>query len=109
MMERQAEPSAVLLGSGAGGGFPQWNCGCRLCDLARSGDPAARPRSQGRRAGAGGGGGRRHAGASPDMRQQILANPVLAPPFGTRESPIAAVVLLSADIDGIAGLLVLRE
>jgi pyrroloquinoline quinone biosynthesis protein B len=48
-------------------------------------------------------------GASPDLRQQILANPVLAPAAGTRASPIAGVVLVSADVDGIAGLLVLRE
>ena len=48
-------------------------------------------------------------GASPDLRQQILANPELAPPVGTRASPIGGVVLVSADVDGIAGLLVLRE
>ena len=48
-------------------------------------------------------------GASPDLRAQILANPCLAPPEGTRASPIGGVVLVSADVDGIAGLLVLRE
>jgi pyrroloquinoline quinone biosynthesis protein B len=48
-------------------------------------------------------------GASPDLRQQILQTPVLHPAAGARHSPVAAVVLLSADVDGIAGLLVLRE
>ena len=48
-------------------------------------------------------------GASPDLRQQILENPALSPQHGARHSPIAGVVLTSADVDGIAGLLVLRE
>jgi pyrroloquinoline quinone biosynthesis protein B len=48
-------------------------------------------------------------GASPDLRQQILQTPALHPAAGARHSPVAAVVLLSADVDGIAGLLVLRE
>jgi pyrroloquinoline quinone biosynthesis protein B len=99
---------ALVLGAAAGGGFPQWNCGCPNCARARAGDPAARPRSQAGIA-VSAGRGWLLAGASPDLRQQILANPELAPPPGTRHSPIAAVVLLSADVDGIAGLLVLRE
>ena len=48
-------------------------------------------------------------GASPDLRQQILQTPALYPQHGSRHSPIASVVLLSADVDGIAGMLVLRE
>jgi pyrroloquinoline quinone biosynthesis protein B len=99
---------ALVLGAAAGGGFPQWNCGCANCTRARAGDPAALPRTQASVA-LSAGRGWLLVGASPDLRAQILANPVLAPPAGTRDSPIAGVVLVSADVDGIAGLLVLRE
>jgi pyrroloquinoline quinone biosynthesis protein B len=99
----------LVLGAAAGGGFPQWNCGCSNCVRARAGDPAARPRTQASVAVSADGARWLIIGATPDLRQQILANPQLAPPPGTRESPIAAVLLVSADIDGIAGLLVLRE
>jgi len=99
----------LVLGAAAGGGFPQWNCGCSLCVRARAGDPAARPRTQASAAVSADGGQWLIIGASPDMRQQILANDVLAPPPGTRASPVVGVVLISADIDGIAGMLVLRE
>ena len=99
----------LVLGAAAGGGFPQWNCGCRNCALARAGDARARPRTQASVAVRGRGGQWLIVGASPDMRAQILANPELAPPAGTRNSPLGAVVLVSADVDGIAGLLTLRE
>ncbi len=99
----------LVLGAAAGGGFPQWNCGCPNCARARAGDPAARPRTQASVAVSADGARWLIVGASPDLRQQILANPELAPPPGTRLSPIGAVVLVSADVDGIAGLLVLRE
>jgi pyrroloquinoline quinone biosynthesis protein B len=99
---------ALVLGAAAGGGFPQWNCGCANCVRARAGDPAARPRTQAGVA-VSAGQGWLLVGASPDLRAQILANPELAPPDGTRDSPIGGVVLVSADVDGIAGLLVLRE
>ncbi len=99
---------ALVLGAAAGGGFPQWNCGCVNCARARAGDPLAQPRTQASVA-LSAGQGWLLVGASPDLRQQILANPQLAPPVGTRASPIGGVVLVSADVDGIAGLLVLRE
>ena len=98
----------LVLGSAAGGGFPQWNCGCTLCNLARAGDPRTKPRTQVSVAATADGARWLVVGAAPDMRQQILENPVLAP-VGPRHSPIAGVVLVSADVDGIAGLLVLRE
>ena len=100
--------TALVLGSAAGGGFPQWNCACRLCALSRAGDPRAVARTQ---ASVAFSADRAHwlvVGASPDMRQQILQTPALQP-VGPRHSPIAAVVLVSADVDGIAGLLNLRE
>jgi pyrroloquinoline quinone biosynthesis protein B len=98
----------LVLGSAAGGGFPQWNCGCRLCALARSGDPRAKPRTQVSVAVSADGERWLLVGASPDLRQQILDNPAMAP-RAQRHSPIAAVALVSADVDGLAGLLVLRE
>ncbi len=99
----------LVLGAAAGGGFPQWNCGCANCARARAGDPHARPRSQASVAVSADGAEWLIVGATPDLRQQILDNPQLAPPSGTRNSPVRAVLLVSADIDGIAGLLVLRE
>ncbi len=100
--------TALILGSAAGGGFPQWNCACRLCALARSGDSRLTPRAQ---AGVAFSADRRHwllVGASPDLRQQILAHAVLQP-AAPRQSPIFGVVLVSADVDGIVGLIALRE
>ena len=99
----------LVLGSAAGGGFPQWNCNCRVCRAARAGDGRARPRTQSSIAASAD--GRRWAlfNASPDLRQQITENPPLHPRDGARHSPIAAVVLTNADVDHIAGLLTLRE
>jgi pyrroloquinoline quinone biosynthesis protein B len=101
--------TALVLGAAAGGGFPQWNCGCRLCNLARAGDPTARPATQASVAVSGGGQGWVVVGASPDLRQQIQQTPALWPRDGLRHSPIVGVVLLGGDVDAIAGLLVLRE
>jgi len=98
----------LVLGSAAGGGFPQWNCACRLCTLARAGDARARPRTQVSVGLSADGERWLLVGASPDLRQQILENQQMAP-RAARHSPIAGVVLVSADVDGIAGLLVLRE
>jgi pyrroloquinoline quinone biosynthesis protein B len=109
MIERQAGPKAVVLGSAAGGGFPQWNCGCRLCSLVRHGDPRVRPATQASVAVSGDGEGWLIVGASPDLRQQISQTPVLWPRADGRDSPITGVVLIGGDIDAIAGLLVLRE
>lgn len=100
---------ALVLGAAAGGGFPQWNCGCRLCCLARSGDPRARAATQASIAVSANEAEWVIVGASPDLREQILQNPRLWPTHGLRHSPIAAVVLLGGDVDAVAGLLVLRE
>jgi pyrroloquinoline quinone biosynthesis protein B len=109
MTDQAAGLTALVLGSAAGGGFPQWNCGCRLCALARAGDPRVRPASQASVALSGDGDSWLLVGASPDLRQQILQNERLAPRGGLRDSPIATVVLIGGDVDAIAGLLVLRE
>jgi len=105
----------LVLGSAAGGGFPQWNCNCGNCRRARAGDPAARPRTQSSLAVSADGGNWLLLNASPDLRQQILANRALQPRAGggdspiARDSPIAGVVLTNADVDHVAGLLTLRE
>lgn len=100
----------VVLGAAAGGGFPQWNAASEACRRARVGDPAAGPRSQASIAVSADEGKRwLLLNASPDLRQQILANPPLWPSESLRSSPIAAVLLTNGDVDAIAGLLHLRE
>ena len=99
----------LVLGSAAGGGFPQWNCNCAGCRRARSGDPLARPRTQSSIAVSAGDGRWLLLNASPDLRAQINANPALHPKDGIRHSPLAAAVLTNADIDHVTGLLSLRE
>jgi pyrroloquinoline quinone biosynthesis protein B len=100
---------ALVLGSGGGGGVPQWNCGCRVCRLAWSGDKRVRPRTQSSLAVSVDGARWLLLNASIDVRQQILATPALQPKEQGRHSPIAAVLLTNADVDHAAGLLALRE
>jgi pyrroloquinoline quinone biosynthesis protein B len=99
----------VVLGAAAGGGFPQWNGNDAAARRARAGDPEARPRTQSSLAVSADGERWVLINASPDLRQQIEANPPLHPRHGKRDSPIAAVVLTNGDVDHIAGLLSLRE
>ena len=96
-----------VLGSAAGGGFPQWNCHCDTCEAARTG-VRARPRTQSSLAIRGGEGPWFLVNASPDARQQLEA---LTPGQvdGVRAPPIAGVLLTDAEIDHTAGLLLLRE
>jgi pyrroloquinoline quinone biosynthesis protein B len=100
---------AIVLGSAAGGGFPQWNCRCAVCRLAWAGDPRVRPRTQASVAVSGNGEDWILINASPDLRQQVRGAGALHPRSGTRGSPIKAVVLTGAEIDQIGGLLSLRE
>ena len=100
---------AVVLGAAAGGAFPQWNSNALGCRRARSGDPAARPRTQASLAVSADGRNWVVLNASPDLRQQIEQTPAMQPQGGLRSSPIAAVVLTGGDVDAIAGLLTLRE
>ena len=99
----------VVLGAAAGGGFPQWNANNVACRRARSGDPAARPRTQCSIAVSGNNADWIVVNASPDLRQQIEAQPLLHPRHGLRHSPIAAVALTGGEVDAVAGLLHLRE
>ena len=104
-----------VLGSAAGGGFPQINCNCRNCTDARAGKPGLRSRSQSSLAVSADGRAWVLLNASPDLRQQVAATPELAPPAqaspraSPRGSPIKAVVLTNGDVDHLAGLLSLRE
>jgi len=100
-----------VLGSAAGGGFPQVNCSCRNCADARLGKPGLLPRTQSSLAVSRDGQTWVLLNASPDLRQQVAARHELAPhaQAGVRSSPIKAVVLTNGDVDHIAGLLSLRE
>ena len=101
-----------ILGSAAGGGFPQWNCSCRNCRLLREGHTDSRTRTQTQIAFSPGSDSPVWflVGASPDLRSQILATPELAPnPDEPGSSPIGGVFLYSADVDSVMGLLHLRE
>ena len=100
---------AIVLGSAAGGGFPQWNCGCANCARAWRGDPGAIPRTQSALAVTADERRWLLLNASPDLRQQILAAPALHPRTAPRGSPIAVVAVTNADVDHLAGLLTLRE
>lgn len=99
----------LVLGSAAGGGFPQWNCNCGTCRRARSGDRAALPRTQSSLAVSPDGERWVLLNASPDLSQQIRDNRALHPRGDGRHSPIAAVTLTNGDVDHVAGLLTLRE
>lgn len=98
-----------ILGSGAGGGFPQWNCNCRLCAGQRAGRIRATPRTQSSLAVSAEGVRWVLINASPDIRQQLAVLPAIAPDAAVRTTAIAGVVLMDAQIDHVAGLLSLRE
>ncbi len=101
--------SALVLGSAAGGGFPQWNCRCPVCALAWAGDSRVKPRTQTSVAVTADGDNWLLCNAAPDLRAQILASPALQPKTGMRDSPIRAVLLTGGEIEQTAGLLTLRE
>jgi pyrroloquinoline quinone biosynthesis protein B len=98
-----------ILGSAAGGGFPQWNCNCRHCESLRAGIFRGKSRTQTQVAISNDDRSWFLLNASPDLRLQIEATPALHPRNPGRDSPIAGVLLTSGDVDQIAGLLSLRE
>ena len=99
----------VVLGAAAGGGVPQWNCGCRVCQAARTSHPELQSTQASLAVSADG----RHwflINASPDLRQQLIRAPQLHPAAGKlRHSPISGVILTNGEIDAITGLLSMRE
>jgi len=98
-----------VLGSSAGGGLPQWNCGCSNCVRARAGDNAVPTRTQPSLAVSGDGVRWSLINASPDVRDQLACFPALHPRPGTRDLALDSIVLTNADLDHVLGLLVLRE
>ena len=98
-----------VLGSAAGGGFPQWNCACSNCSGLRAGTVKARPRTQAQVAVSSDPSHWFLLNASPDLRQQILATPELSATSLSIGSPISRILLTSADVDCVMGLLHLRE
>jgi pyrroloquinoline quinone biosynthesis protein B len=101
--------TAIVLGSAAGGGFPQWNCRCPVCQLAWAGDSRVRRRTQASLAVSTNGEDWLLINTSPDLPAQLLRTQKLHPRGGTRGSPIKAVLLTGAEIDQVTGLLSLRE
>jgi pyrroloquinoline quinone biosynthesis protein B len=99
----------AILGSAAGGGFPQWNCNCRNCSSSREGTFDGKPRTQTQVAISNDDRAWFLLNTSPDLRTQIEATAVLHPRNHGRNSPIDGVLLTSGDIDQVAGLLSLRE
>jgi pyrroloquinoline quinone biosynthesis protein B len=99
----------VVLGAAAGGGVPQWNCGCPVCQAARTEHPGL----QSTQASIAISADDAHwflINASPDLRQQLIATPQLHPKAGQlRHSPIAGVILTNSEVDAVAGLLSMRE
>jgi pyrroloquinoline quinone biosynthesis protein B len=95
-----------ILGAAAGGGLPQWNCGCKNCELARLGEIPAQ--SQSSVACSVNGSDWAILNASPDIRDQMAKTRSLHP-TDLRVSPLKSVLLTNGDIDHVAGLLTLRE
>ena len=98
-----------VLGSAAGGGFPQWNCNCPNCDGFRRGTLKAQARTQSSIAVSANAEDWLLVNASPDVLSQIRAHPELQPARAVRDSGIACVLLMDAQIDHVTGLLMLRE
>ena len=97
---------ALILGAAAGGGLPQWNCGCPNCNRARKGEIP--PQTQSSLAVTGDGVEWAILNASPDIRTQLAATTNLHP-TGLRSMPVRSVLVTNGDIDHVAGLLTLRE
>ena len=99
----------VVLGAAAGGGVPQWNCGCPICRAARNGHSELRS-TQTSIAISADGADWFLINASPDLRQQLIATPQLHPLAGKlRHSPVTGVILTNGEVDALAGLLSMRE
>lgn len=109
---RLTESSIVkihILGSAAGGGFPQWNCNCANCCACRARHPDYLPRTQSSITVSADGEHWLLFNASPDIRQQLSRVPALQPARRLRDSGVSAVLLMDAQIDHVTGLFMLRE
>jgi pyrroloquinoline quinone biosynthesis protein B len=99
----------IVLGSAAGGGFPQWNCNCPNCSGVRRGSIKATARTQSSIAVSANGNDWVLINTSPDILAQLRATPAMQPARSERDTGIAAVMLMDAQIDHVTGLLMLRE
>ena len=98
-----------VLGAAAGGGFPQWNCNCRMCHGVRNGLINAKPRTQSSIAVSGDGISWALFNTSPDLLAQLAAFPALQPGRSLRDTAIRAILFMDSQIDHTTGLLMLRE
>jgi pyrroloquinoline quinone biosynthesis protein B len=98
-----------VLGAGAGGGFPQWNCNCHNCRRIRSGEMRGQRRTQSSIAVSSDGDNWLLFNASPDIRTQLENFPGTHPRRGVRDTGIKAILLIDSQIDHTTGLLMLRE
>jgi pyrroloquinoline quinone biosynthesis protein B len=98
-----------VLGSGAGGGFPQWNCNCENCKGVRAGTIKASTRTQSSIAVSADGINWILFNASPDIKKQLDDFPAFQPARLVRDTAISAIVITDAQIDHVTGLLTLRE
>ncbi len=98
-----------VLGSGAGGGFPQWNCNCFNCHRIRRGQMNGKARTQSSIAVSSDDKNWLLFNTSPDIRAQLEAFPQIQPQHGVRDTGIKAVMLIDSQIDHTTGMLMLRE
>lgn len=98
-----------VLGAAAGGGFPQWNCNCRMCDGVRKGSLRAKARTQSSIVVSADNVNWVLFNASPDFLAQYKSFPELQPARGIRDTAIRSIILMDAQIDHTTGLLMLRE
>ena len=98
-----------ILGSGAGGGFPQWNCNCSNCRRIRAANFQGTPRTQSSITVSADGENWVLFNASPDIRAQLESFPPLQPARSVRDTGICAIIIVDAQIDHTTGLLMLRE
>jgi pyrroloquinoline quinone biosynthesis protein B len=98
-----------LLGTGAGGGFPQWNCNCDNCSRLRKGKIKSSARTQSSITISGNGVDWVLFNASPDIRAQIESFPPLQPARKIRDTGICSIILCDGQIDHSTGLIILRE
>lgn len=110
LRQRYKHPMKIhVLGSAAGGGFPQWNCNCFNCHGVRKGTVQAKTRSQSSIAASMDGNNWVLFNTSPDIRAQLEAFPAIQPRTGKRDTGIAAIIYMDSQIDHTTGLLMLRE